>query len=367
MQRVWHWCSVLCTGAGAADRVGVAWLSEHALHQFAWPGVVGAALVTARPPPCHFVDDWKTPKARQGQTCNCSASRAQPLPPLLGRNCEIYNHKALIKEKMPGMKIPSGSDAAVIGYMVQELGESNELWNSLDGIFACCIWDEATEEFVIARDPLGICSLYWGRDENDAVWVASEMKALQHLKTLDIFPPVRPDAWSGVGGGGPAWLGGAAREGACEGDSRAAHPCVHCWEACARTWACACGHSGVGFPDRRERAVCGVTIGPPSMPVVNSWRPRRQAGRQSPRCQAGRRPRSAPEAHARIQHAMGQQPPQSPFPPQFLARRAMCIGARPASWSGTSSRPGWTSLACPTHPWTWTSCARPLSTPWSSA
>ena len=71
-------------------------------------------------------------------------------------------------------------------------GDTNELWNSLDGIFACVIWDERTGTFCAARDPIGICSLYWGRADDGSVWFASEMKALQdHCKTIDCFPPVR--------------------------------------------------------------------------------------------------------------------------------------------------------------------------------
>lgn len=74
-------------------------------------------------------------------------------------------------------------------------GDSNELWNSLDGIFACVIWDERTGQFCAARDPIGICSLYWGHAEDGSVWFASEMKALQtKCKTVSYFPPVR---WGG--------------------------------------------------------------------------------------------------------------------------------------------------------------------------
>lgn len=45
--------------------------------------------------------------------------------------------------------------------------------------------------FCAARDPIGICSLYWGRGADGSVWFASEMKALQsRCETIDIFPPV---------------------------------------------------------------------------------------------------------------------------------------------------------------------------------
>lgn len=78
-------------------------------------------------------------------------------------------------------------------------GDTNELWNSLDGIFACVIWDERTGTFCAARDPIGICSLYWGRADDGSVWFASEMKALQeHCKTIDCFPPVGAGAGRGL-------------------------------------------------------------------------------------------------------------------------------------------------------------------------
>jgi asparagine synthase (glutamine-hydrolysing) len=79
----------------------------------------------------------------------------------------------------------------VVGYLYQKYGDTNELWNSLDGIFACVIWDERTGYFCAARDPIGICSLYWGRAADGSVWFASEMKALQaKCDTIDCFPPV---------------------------------------------------------------------------------------------------------------------------------------------------------------------------------
>ena len=74
---------------------------------------------------------------------------------------------------------------------VQKLRDTNEIWNALDGIFACVIVDEATGEFLAARDPIGVCSFYWGRGKDGSTWFSSEMKALQtHCQTFDIFPPV---------------------------------------------------------------------------------------------------------------------------------------------------------------------------------
>ena len=74
---------------------------------------------------------------------------------------------------------------------VQKLGDTNEIWNALDGVFACVVVDEATGEFLAARDPIGVCSFYWGRGKDGSTWFSSEMKALQtHCQTFDIFPPV---------------------------------------------------------------------------------------------------------------------------------------------------------------------------------
>ena len=49
----------------------------------------------------------------------------------------------------------STSDSAIIGHLYQKLGDVNELWDMLDGIFACVLFDEATGEYVAARDPIG--------------------------------------------------------------------------------------------------------------------------------------------------------------------------------------------------------------------
>lgn len=121
----------------------------------------------------------------------CWCLHALCLPALSGSNSEIYNHEALREHELEGVDLHSRSDSAVVGYLYQRYGDTNKLWNSLDGIFACVIWDERTGYFCAARDPIGICSLYWGRGADGSVWFASEMKALQSKCTsIDSFPPV---------------------------------------------------------------------------------------------------------------------------------------------------------------------------------
>ena len=110
------------------------------------------------------------------------------------RNSEIYNHEAIKAKQLAGVQIVknSKSDSAIIGHMYETMGAGPELWNALDGIFACVILDEATGQFTVARDPMGICSLYWGRGDDGSFWFASEMKSLQNAcSSFDYFPPVR--------------------------------------------------------------------------------------------------------------------------------------------------------------------------------
>ena len=105
-------------------------------------------------------------------------------------NSEIYNHEAIRANELAGVENHSKSDSSIIGHLYQKYGDTNELWNSLDGIFACVIWDERTGTFTAARDAIGICSLYWGKGTDGSMWFASEMKALQtKCEWVDTFPP----------------------------------------------------------------------------------------------------------------------------------------------------------------------------------
>ena len=170
----------------------------------------GAATLHARAlaqPARTLPDKWDSPMARRsatrlpaagtGSPCVPAAAPGTPLHSCFPRaracsNSEIYNHQALRDTKLAGVDLHSRSDSAVVGYLYQKYGDTNELWNSLDGIFACVIWDERTGYFCAARDPIGICSLYWGRGADGSVWFASEMKALQtKCETIECFPPVR--------------------------------------------------------------------------------------------------------------------------------------------------------------------------------
>lgn len=107
-------------------------------------------------------------------------------------NSEIYNHEDVQQQYLSGVSMvrDSKSDSAKPGHLYEKYGDDDKIWNALDGTFACVIYDERTQQFCAARDPIGICPMYWGKDANGATWFASEMKALQHqCVSFEIFPP----------------------------------------------------------------------------------------------------------------------------------------------------------------------------------
>ena len=119
-----------------------------------------------------------------------------PHAPKAFRNSEIYNHKELEAAHVAGVDMHTTSDSALLGYWFAKEGRiTHEMIDSLDGIFATTVLDEATGHFVAARDPMGICPMYWGKGADGSTWFASEMKALHDVcETFEIFPPVRTAA-----------------------------------------------------------------------------------------------------------------------------------------------------------------------------
>lgn len=109
---------------------------------------------------------------------------------VLAVNGEIYNHRDLEKQLAQPYAFQTGSDCEVINALYREQGDVPGWLNALNGIFAFALWDRAKQRFLIARDPLGVCPLYWGHDRDGRVCVASEMKALADT-CADVaqFPP----------------------------------------------------------------------------------------------------------------------------------------------------------------------------------
>ena len=121
------------------------------------------------------------------------ASGAQPLRSrdgalALAVNGEIYNHAGL--RRGSAYDFTTGSDCEVINALYRDGADPVEWTARLNGIFAFALWDGATQRYLVARDPLGVCPLYWGHDTAGRLCVASEMKALAGVcADLAIFPP----------------------------------------------------------------------------------------------------------------------------------------------------------------------------------
>ncbi|MDA8018291.1 MAG: asparagine synthase B [Thermoanaerobaculia bacterium] len=127
---------------------------------------------------------------------------AQPLRSADGRrvlavNGEIYNHRALRDRLTIPYEFQTGSDCEVILGMFPESVRAADrnaatvrMLEALNGIFAFVLWDADEDRYLVARDPIGVIPLYWGRDEQGRRVVASEMKALYDVcGDFEAFPP----------------------------------------------------------------------------------------------------------------------------------------------------------------------------------
>lgn len=96
---------------------------------------------------------------------------------VLAVNGEIYNHREIRKEYAGKYDFQTGSDCEVILALYQEYGI--HFLEKLNGIFAFALYDSEKDEFLIARDPIGVIPLYIGYDSDGKVYCASELKALE--------------------------------------------------------------------------------------------------------------------------------------------------------------------------------------------
>ncbi len=108
----------------------------------------------------------------------------------LAVNGEVYNHRELEQSLRRAYDFRTGSDCEVINALYAQDPDPGAWLGRLNGIFAFALWDEARGRAVLARDPIGVCPLYWGHDGDGRLWVASEMKALARLcDDVAQFPP----------------------------------------------------------------------------------------------------------------------------------------------------------------------------------
>ncbi|XP_058755891.1 asparagine synthetase, nodule [glutamine-hydrolyzing] [Vicia villosa] len=102
-------------------------------------------------------------------------------------NGEIYNHEELRKQ-LPNHKFRTQCDCDVIAHLYEEYGEN--FVDMLDGIFSFVVLDTRDNSFIVARDAIGVTSLYIGWGLDGSVWIASELKGLNdECEHFEVFPP----------------------------------------------------------------------------------------------------------------------------------------------------------------------------------
>lgn len=128
---------------------------------------------------------------------------------ILSVNGEIYNHLYNdVDLKDIGYQYLTKSDCECIMYLYHSTmnkfekeketeGFNNidindyikQFMNKVDGIFTFVLYDYKRNIVLVARDPIGVNSLYYGFNSNDELYICSEMKGLEDIKTVNIFPP----------------------------------------------------------------------------------------------------------------------------------------------------------------------------------
>ena len=87
-----------------------------------------------------------------------------------------FNEESGLPTVWPSSGVPARiGDSEVVVYGWEASG--TVMLERLRGMFAFALWDERQETLLLARDPLGIKSLYWAWD-GQGLTFESEMKAL---------------------------------------------------------------------------------------------------------------------------------------------------------------------------------------------
>ena len=103
-------------------------------------------------------------------------------------NGEIYGFRKFRQELSGEYTFVSDSDCEVLLPLYEKYG--TDLFAMLDAEFACILYDAKENQFIAARDPIGIRPLYWGCDANGTIVFASEPQNLVGLVCeVNPFPP----------------------------------------------------------------------------------------------------------------------------------------------------------------------------------
>ena len=107
---------------------------------------------------------------------------------ILAANGEIYNHQDLRDQLGSNYAFQTNSDCEIILALYKEKGVN--FIDDLNGIFGFVLYDEVNDEYLIARDHMGIIPLYMGWDKHGTFYISSELKALEGVcNKIEIFPP----------------------------------------------------------------------------------------------------------------------------------------------------------------------------------
>jgi asparagine synthase (glutamine-hydrolysing) len=120
---------------------------------------------------------------------------------IFATNGEIYNWREL--QDTYGFNCQTGSDCEIIGQLYMAFSEGplsdlKGLFQSLDGVFATAIVDQAKGRVILARDPFGVRPLYKGyrnvytkdRIMESQIFFGSELKSVSDLcQSVEHFPP----------------------------------------------------------------------------------------------------------------------------------------------------------------------------------
>jgi asparagine synthase (glutamine-hydrolysing) len=108
---------------------------------------------------------------------------------ILSVNGEIYNYKDIKKMVVQNTyEFQTSSDCEVIIPLINELGTNGI--KLLDGIFSFIYYDKINNNFIVARDPIGVTPLYYGETEQGEMVFSSELKCIQkESSNIKIFPP----------------------------------------------------------------------------------------------------------------------------------------------------------------------------------
>lgn len=90
-------------------------------------------------------------------------------------NGEIFNHSELRQELSGRHRFRTGCDVEVILHLYEDHG--TEGFKQLNGQYAFALWDSTNRKFILCRDRLGICPLYFTFD-GETLYFASEIKAI---------------------------------------------------------------------------------------------------------------------------------------------------------------------------------------------